>query len=208
LPAEDSLRRHEILEVALDLFNRYGYHATTMTRIAVQAGISRSTLYAHFSTKMAILNGLYQDNSISQLVKQLEAGTTDALVESLDADPVQALEYLTQQFLVFFQDPRRIALLRLTLAEAGRFPGLQRAYYQFIATGLEVLSRYLSRLLPGLEDPILTTRLILGGLAGFILTRHILPGVILPDYPEEKIANMATRQFMYGLMGVSQAESQ
>lgn len=53
LPA--ARRRDQLLEVALALFGRRGYHATSMDDIAEAAGVTKPVLYQHFRSK----KGLY-----------------------------------------------------------------------------------------------------------------------------------------------------
>lgn len=45
----------QIASVGLDLFTRQGYDATTLTHVAEQAGIGRSTLFRYFDSKSAIV---------------------------------------------------------------------------------------------------------------------------------------------------------
>lgn len=52
----DTKRR--ALEIALDLFGRKGYDATSMREIAEAAGVTKATLYYHFENKAAIIRGL------------------------------------------------------------------------------------------------------------------------------------------------------
>ncbi|HEY9352344.1 MAG TPA: TetR family transcriptional regulator [Nocardioides sp.] len=47
--------RARILDVALDLFERQGYDATTVSQIAEAAGITQMTFFRHFPTKDAVL---------------------------------------------------------------------------------------------------------------------------------------------------------
>jgi AcrR family transcriptional regulator len=47
--------RARILEVALDLFERNGYEATTTAQIAGAAGVTPMTFFRHFPTKAAVV---------------------------------------------------------------------------------------------------------------------------------------------------------
>ena len=47
--------RARILDAALDLFERQGYDATTVTQIATAAGVTPMTFFRHFPTKDAVL---------------------------------------------------------------------------------------------------------------------------------------------------------
>lgn len=48
--------KQEILDVALELFSRQGYEATSISLIADAVGIRKASLYSHFSSKQAILD--------------------------------------------------------------------------------------------------------------------------------------------------------
>ncbi len=47
-------RRHQLFDVALELFAQRGYRATTMDDIAEAAGVTKPLLYQHFSSKRAL----------------------------------------------------------------------------------------------------------------------------------------------------------
>ena len=44
-------RRDHLIQTALDLFHRNGYHATGIEKILTTAGVSKPTLYRHFNSK-------------------------------------------------------------------------------------------------------------------------------------------------------------
>jgi AcrR family transcriptional regulator len=57
--ADQALRtRRRIRAAAEDLFLRAGYAATSMKRVAAEAGVAERTLYLNFPTKAALLNEL------------------------------------------------------------------------------------------------------------------------------------------------------
>lgn len=49
----------KILEAALKLFIRDGFHATPTSKIAKEAGVANGTLFHYFSTKELLINELY-----------------------------------------------------------------------------------------------------------------------------------------------------
>ena len=61
--------RQRLLDTALELFESKGYSATTVDDIAVAAGTTRVTFYAHFASRRAIMAAL-----IAQLNVILERG--------------------------------------------------------------------------------------------------------------------------------------
>lgn len=44
-------KREHLVDVAIDLFNQHGYHASGVDQIIAQAGIAKTTLYRHFASK-------------------------------------------------------------------------------------------------------------------------------------------------------------
>src|SRR3984957_14053138 len=57
-------RRQQLVDVALELFARRGYRATTMDDIADAAGVTKPLVYQHFPSKRALYLELV--NSIAQ----------------------------------------------------------------------------------------------------------------------------------------------
>jgi len=44
-------KREHLIEVATELFNRFGYHAVGVDQVIAEAGIAKTTLYRHFKSK-------------------------------------------------------------------------------------------------------------------------------------------------------------
>ena len=72
--------REEILEAALNMFSINNYHATSMSMIAEEAGVSKGTLYWHFDSKEdlfreLVLAGLdyFHENYVKIQSKSLKA---------------------------------------------------------------------------------------------------------------------------------------
>lgn len=66
------LRRQEILLRAAELFDKSGYHLTSMTDIAESVGIRKPSLYHYFTTKDEILFHIHADYIDVLLSRQLE----------------------------------------------------------------------------------------------------------------------------------------
>jgi AcrR family transcriptional regulator len=52
-------KRKDILDAALKLFVRYGFHATPTSKIALGAGVANGTLFHYFKTKDELIVSLY-----------------------------------------------------------------------------------------------------------------------------------------------------
>ncbi|TCC52160.1 TetR family transcriptional regulator [Kribbella pittospori] len=116
-----SLRtRARIVDVALDLFERDGYEATTTAQIAAAAGVTPMTFFRHFSTKAAVVVSDPYDPVIAEAVEAQPLSlpalerTRRGMLVALEA--LGALEDVTAR--------RRVALaashpaLRAAVAEA------------------------------------------------------------------------------------------
>jgi AcrR family transcriptional regulator len=82
-PRSDAQRNRErILEVAKKAFTRYGADAS-LDNIAKQAAVGAGTLYRHFPTRDALIEGVYQ-NEVEKL-----AAAADRFAEAMS--PIEAL---------------------------------------------------------------------------------------------------------------------
>ncbi|MBU2667069.1 TetR/AcrR family transcriptional regulator [Actinoplanes bogorensis] len=68
--------RERVLSVALELFARQGYQATSLREISERLGVTKAAVYFHFRTKPEILTALLRDyaDSIAALAADAEAG--------------------------------------------------------------------------------------------------------------------------------------
>lgn len=75
LPA--ALRRRQLLDVAIDVFAQRGFHRTSMTDVALGAGVTKPVLYQHFSSKRALYLEVLGDVGL-RLRQAIEKATSDA----------------------------------------------------------------------------------------------------------------------------------
>lgn len=105
--------RH-IQEVALDLFDRHGYAAVTIERVAAEAEVSPSSIYRYFGTKEQLV--LY-DEYDPMLLRMFEEAYPDA-------DPMEAMReiiaYLAKEIL-----PADELLIRRRMRLAFDEPGIR-----------------------------------------------------------------------------------
>lgn len=69
-------RRQEILHTAGDLFQRHGYHATSMREIARNVQLQGSSLYAHIDGKEDLLHDIVEEAAITfqRAVAEVDSG--------------------------------------------------------------------------------------------------------------------------------------
>lgn len=70
-------RRHQLLDVARDLFAARGFHATSMDDVAEAAGVTKPVLYQHFPSKRALYRELLEDVA-RRLLTEITAAATSA----------------------------------------------------------------------------------------------------------------------------------
>jgi AcrR family transcriptional regulator len=72
-------RREQLLDVALDVFARAGYHGASMNDVAEAAGVTKPVLYQHFESKRELYGALLDEvgSRLLAAVTSATAGTTD-----------------------------------------------------------------------------------------------------------------------------------
>lgn len=111
--------RARILDAALVVFSRAGFSAARMDEIAVEAGVSKPTLYHHFDNKQSLFTEMLLVPRDTMLLAFEDTGAGDTVgalwrFAWAYADTVLRADYLS--------------LARLVIGEAQRFPDIGRAY--------------------------------------------------------------------------------
>jgi AcrR family transcriptional regulator len=118
-----------IQEVAFDLFEREGFNAVTIERIASEADISPSSVYRYFTTKeQLVLWDEYDPIWIDQLVKEISSQSPlQALrraAEVLIVGPLTTDEvYVRRRTTLIMEEPSVEAASALALYEAAELIG-------------------------------------------------------------------------------------
>jgi len=121
-PAAASRKPSQILKAAYGIFLEQGYGAASMDAIAREAGVSKATLYAHFTSKEELFAAIV--GSACLAFERLAA------MSPPPDDLRAALMEAGGTLLRFILNPDVIKVYRNVLAEAGRFPELGRAMYE------------------------------------------------------------------------------
>jgi len=168
-----SPKRRAILDAAAELFCGQGYGAVSMDAVAKAAGVSKATLYAHFTGKDALFAEI-----VANRLAQVKAETESAAPH--DLPPMQALRAMGRHWLRFMLAPRTLAIYRIVIGEGARFPDLARAFH---AAGPDQGRAWLSgwiageiargRLRPD-TDPRRAAEQMIGLLRGDLYLRNVL----------------------------------
>jgi AcrR family transcriptional regulator len=115
-------RREAILDVAAPYFLDHGYAGTTMSGIAAALGGSKGTLWSYFPSKELLFAAV-----IDRVTQAFRAQL------SLILNPHDGIETALRRFCLEFvrkvTSPEAIALHRLVVGEANRFPEMGRIFY-------------------------------------------------------------------------------
>ena len=110
-----------ILDIATELFLAHGYGATSIEDIARAARISKRTFYHRYPDKRALFAAV-----IDRVVARLRPPDAAALLAG-EGPLDQSLLRLARAILRAALAPQALALYRMIVAEAGRFPDLAAA---------------------------------------------------------------------------------
>jgi AcrR family transcriptional regulator len=126
-----------ILDVAEKLFLGHGFGATSIEAVAKHAGISKRTFYHRFTGKERLFEAV-----VRRLIERwLPPFDTELLTPPNLADALcDSAEYILKIALT----PEALALHRLVIHEAQRFPSLARIMYELgSASGIERIANHL-----------------------------------------------------------------
>jgi TetR/AcrR family transcriptional regulator, mexJK operon transcriptional repressor len=149
-------KRRVILQAAGEAFLRKGYVGTSVDEIAAQAAVSKQTVYKQFQDKERLFNELIV-TTMDEVNQHLQAATRNVGTgDDLEGD----LHRLARSLIEAILHPDVVALRRLIIGEAARFPELGRMYYERgFERGLRTLGEGLSALarrgLLRVDDPVI-----------------------------------------------------
>ncbi len=125
-PATGTSRSSAILDAATRLFLEQGYAGTSMDDVVSAARASKQTLYRNFGDKEGLFRAVIEAN-----IADAEAGTNGVLEELAGTtDLAGDLRAFARQHLRDVLQPHLMQIRRLVIAEADRFPGLARTWYE------------------------------------------------------------------------------
>lgn len=132
----DRLREH-ILWVAKDVFLELGFERASMDVVASRAQTSKRSLYAHFEGKEKLFL------AVIELVRGLFLGRLK-MPGDYASQPAEALVLFCGRYLDALLYEASIQMIRVSSAEAERFPEQARQYHDVLFTQVQArLSDYL-----------------------------------------------------------------
>ena len=120
---KDLEKRAAILAAAKRLFPLSGFEGTSMDAIAAEAGVSKLTVYSHFTDKETLF--------VAAIRARCEDQVPDALFDVDQRGPVRGqLEAIAHAFLGLITSPEAISLHRLLTASSATSPKLAQLFWE------------------------------------------------------------------------------
>ena len=175
-------QRGRLLDAAATVFLEHGFGITTVDLIAAEAKASKKTLYSYLASKEEIFIA-----AIKRVCERTLAPLYE--FEIHDNDPEKLLIAFGLRLLAQVLSPEAIAVYRVAISEATRFPELSRLFYENgPATVQSILSRRLSDLRDAgclhLDSPDEIASLFIQMVAGEAKSKAAM-AVCAPPSPED-----------------------
>jgi AcrR family transcriptional regulator len=190
-------QRQKIIDAALRVFARRGFHKASIKQIAVEAGIkSPALIYWYFKDKRELLSTLTQ-NLLPFRTMNIE------VTSLLDQEPEVLLPALLRKLLDTFDEPDTRLLVRVILSEVSQDEELAGVIREVNAAGLNFLMDYLNRqvelgrLRP--HDTTSSARFLAGSVITILLGRSVLPRIIEDMSPIDVYVETVVSTFLEGL---------
>lgn len=133
---KDLAKRDAILEAAKTLFLRNGYDGSSMDAIAAEAGVSKLTVYSHFTDKETLFSAAVKAKCEEQLPELLFALPQGVSIETV-------LLNIGRGFHALINSRESVELHRVMVSQGSQNPKLSRMFYeagpQQLLNGMEQL---------------------------------------------------------------------
>ncbi len=132
--------RERILQVAVKLFAKNGYAATSMSDIAKELGVSKPALYKHYKSKQEIFDSILERMSQMDYERAKENEMPEGTIEEMTEKYVhtsmeQVKKFSIAQFDYWTQEEFACAFRRMLTLEQYRSPEMMKLYQQYLCEG-------------------------------------------------------------------------
>ena len=179
--AED--KRRQILDAAVRVFARKGFHASRVGDIAKEAGVAHGLLYHYFGSKDEVLEAVFHENW-SVLLERI--GSVEETDEPA-ADQLRHVAAIVLRTWLHLPD-----VVRVVIREFGRSPELAERIGE-LARPIELIERVIARGIARGEfrqdvDPRIAATAVYGGID------EVLTGWVLGTLPSDEAAVAAAER--------------
>lgn len=167
----------DIIKAATAAFISKGYDGTSMEEIATSAGVSKQTIYKHFTDKETLFCTVVQ--STATRTNDVVEVVTTLLSEATYMDG--GLQQLARRLMSMLLDEDLLRLRRLIIANAERMPQLGRSWYEkgferMLASMASCFEKLTSRGLMRTDDPHLAASHFFGMLLWIPMNEAMFTG--------------------------------
>ncbi len=176
-------KKQQILQSALELFARKGYHATSVDQIAQKAKISKGLIYNYFKSKKDILLTL-----VNSLFEQMDLALPQVKPSKLTEEDIE--RYILTSMQALEQNPQNIKLYFMLYMQ----PDIEELVKPLVENYIDKIVNFLSPYYKsrGIHEPRSHILSLIASLDG--LSLHY----ILLQYPEYKeIIKTIIQKFVY-----------
>lgn len=194
-------RRHQLVEVALDVFSRQGFRGATTKEIAAQAGVAEGLIFRHFPSKEALYAAVL-DSRLNSPEEQKWPAEIKALMDR-DDDRNFLRSIIRRTIGRYTRDPRFERVLLFAALE-GHELGLARLGETGEPQVLSLVNYIARRQRAGAFLRCEPHRILLAidGMAHFYGTVTQIFRVPVPQEPAEETVEVFTRIAMHGISQV------
>ncbi len=194
--AED--RKHQILQVATDLFANRGYEGATTREIAKRAKVNEAIIFRHFPTKEDLYWAVIENKCAVNAGRQIMISILDA-----GTDVRTTLVSLAESMLRRREkDPALMRLLLFSALENHRLS--QRFFQTYVADYYEILSEYIRGKIATGEfrklNPQIAARGFLGMLVYHSLVQDVFGANRFQSFDLREVAENLTNIWLKGML--------
>ena len=193
-------RRHQLIEVAIDLFSRKGFGGTTTKEIAAAAGVNEAIIFRHFATKQHLYAAILDHKIKDPLV---EHGFADvcALMEKQDDKAV--FGWLVHVILKIFREDARFERLMLFAALEGHEIAVM--HQELVSPFVDAIQKYIvKRQKAGALiacDPQVVICAAVGAAKQYAMGKYCFGGKGALKAHDDEVAEVLTGVLIRGLKG-------
>ena len=118
-----TVKRQQIIRGAETIFTECGYEGASMSRIALQAAVSKGTLYNYFTGKSELFAAFVSQKTSTTLTQVF-----GPLAEQDDIRTI--LHQIAHRMVTLMLSPGSLVLYRIVVSEAGKFPHLAQIFWE------------------------------------------------------------------------------
>ncbi len=176
---EKELRTQGILDAAKIVFLNKGYKSATMDDIAIEAGLTKPTIYRYFKNKDIICYELFMP-SLNKMGKQAKALKEKMISNEIKNGKMFINIFFEGLLKVYFMSPATFRIIN-SVIESGEFFKMRESIYskmaemvvQNLLSGREVLETAMEKKLIRKYDPVLIGDVLYGFFIGTIEAANI-----------------------------------